>query len=123
MTSGKSVKFMSRQASFLTLLSFLGILSLYAKRTIVEKHNRYALYHPSAEAISSMIMDMPYKIVNSILMNITLYVKIAVYPWGGIEKGRFVGSGVKRKCPRWVNMFLDPWYSAYNSSSICESWY
>lgn len=53
--------------------SLLEILSLYAKRTIVEKHNRYALYHPSAEAISSMIMDLPYKFSNAILVNTTLY--------------------------------------------------
>lgn len=53
--------------------SLLEIISLYAKRTIVEKHNRYALYHPSAEAISSMIMDLPYKFTNSIFVNTTLY--------------------------------------------------
>jgi ATP-binding cassette subfamily G (WHITE) protein 2 (PDR) len=39
----------------------------------VEKHNRYALYHPSAEAMSSMIVDLPYKITNSIVVNSTLY--------------------------------------------------
>ncbi|RAH69716.1 putative ABC multidrug transporter [Aspergillus aculeatinus CBS 121060] len=53
--------------------SMLEIIVLYEKRTIVEKHTRYALYHPSAEAISSMIMDMPYKIVNSLLVNLVLY--------------------------------------------------
>ncbi|KAJ9488865.1 hypothetical protein VN97_g4403 [Penicillium thymicola] len=53
--------------------SMLEIIVLYEKRVIVEKHARYALYHPSAEAISSMIMDMPYKILNSILMNLVLY--------------------------------------------------
>ncbi|KAL4902000.1 hypothetical protein BDW74DRAFT_66603 [Aspergillus multicolor] len=53
--------------------SILEILSLYEKRTIVEKHDRYALYHPSAEAIASMIVDMPYKIVNSLLTGLTLY--------------------------------------------------
>ncbi|CAA9956881.1 Opaque-specific ABC transporter CDR3 [Pyrenophora teres f. maculata] len=53
--------------------SMMEIMTLYAKRTIVEKHNRYALYHPSAEAMSSMIVDMPYKIMNSILVNTTLY--------------------------------------------------
>ncbi|KAH7096021.1 ABC-2 type transporter-domain-containing protein [Paraphoma chrysanthemicola] len=53
--------------------SMLEIMSLYAKRTIVEKHNRYALYHPSAEAMSSMIIDMPYKIANAIIVNSTLY--------------------------------------------------
>ncbi|KAF2995891.1 hypothetical protein E8E13_004640 [Curvularia kusanoi] len=53
--------------------SMLEIMSLYAKREIVEKHNRYALYHPSAEAMASMIMDLPYKILNSLAVNCTLY--------------------------------------------------
>ncbi|KZL77189.1 multidrug resistance protein CDR1 (ABC-2 type transporter) [Colletotrichum tofieldiae] len=53
--------------------SILEIMLLYAKRKVVEKHARYALYHPSAEALSSMVVDLPYKIVNAILMNTTLY--------------------------------------------------
>ncbi|SCO92613.1 probable ABC1 transport protein [Fusarium oxysporum] len=53
--------------------SALEILTLYAQRPIVEKHSRYALYHPSAEAIASMLCDMPYKISNSIIFNMTLY--------------------------------------------------
>ncbi|KAL7918043.1 ABC-2 type transporter domain-containing protein [Trichoderma austrokoningii] len=53
--------------------SALEILTLYAQRPIVEKHARYALYHPSAEAISSMLCDLPYKIVNAIIFNLTLY--------------------------------------------------
>lgn len=53
--------------------SALEILTLYAQRPIVEKHSRYALYHPSAEAWASMLTDMPYKILNAIIFNITLY--------------------------------------------------
>ncbi|TQS32730.1 hypothetical protein Golomagni_06947, partial [Golovinomyces magnicellulatus] len=53
--------------------SALEILTLYAQRPIVEKHSRYALYHPSAEAIASMLCDLPYKVVNSIIFNLTLY--------------------------------------------------
>ncbi|KAH7017092.1 ABC-2 type transporter [Ilyonectria destructans] len=53
--------------------SILEILTLYSKRKIVEKHARYALYHPSAEALSAMIMDLPYKVVNTILLNTILY--------------------------------------------------
>ncbi|KAJ3538998.1 hypothetical protein NM208_g5663 [Fusarium decemcellulare] len=53
--------------------SILEIISLYAKRNIVEKHARYALYHPSAEAFSSIILDLPYKIINSILTNLIMY--------------------------------------------------
>ncbi|KAM0335133.1 hypothetical protein ACHAQA_000173 [Verticillium albo-atrum] len=53
--------------------SILEILSLYSKRKIIEKHARYALYHPSAEALSSMVVDLPYKIFNAIITNIILY--------------------------------------------------
>lgn len=53
--------------------SALEILTLYAQRPIVEKHDRYALYHPSAEAFASMLCDMPYKVVNAITFNLTLY--------------------------------------------------
>ncbi|KAG5982033.1 ZEB2-regulated ABC transporter 1 [Claviceps digitariae] len=53
--------------------SALEILTLYAQRPIVEKHARYAFYHPSAEAVSSMLCDMPYKIANTLVFNITLY--------------------------------------------------
>ncbi|KAH8423757.1 ABC drug exporter AbcA [Aspergillus melleus] len=62
---------------FACLINALGcgleMLTLYAQRGIVEKHSRYALYHPSAEAISSMIMDLPYKVLNAILSNTVLY--------------------------------------------------
>ncbi|KAF9764062.1 hypothetical protein IL306_002905 [Fusarium sp. DS 682] len=53
--------------------SILEILTLYAKRKVVEKQSRYAFYHPSAEALSAMATDLPYKIVNAILLNCTLY--------------------------------------------------
>ncbi|PWY88623.1 pleiotropic drug resistance protein PDR [Aspergillus sclerotioniger CBS 115572] len=53
--------------------SALEILTLYAQRPIVEKQSRYAMYHPFAEAIASMLCDMPYKIGNAIIFNITLY--------------------------------------------------
>ena len=48
-------------------------MTLYEQRPIVEKHNQFALYHPSAEAIASMVTDIPYKVVNTFCFNITLY--------------------------------------------------
>lgn len=54
--------------------SALEILVLYGQRGIVEKQSRYAMYHPSAEALSSMIIDMPYKIANAVVFNLTLYI-------------------------------------------------
>ncbi|RFN50742.1 atpase [Fusarium flagelliforme] len=53
--------------------SALEILTQYAQRPIVEKHARYAFYHASAESFASILVDMPYKISNSILFNVTLY--------------------------------------------------
>ncbi|GAP91426.2 putative ABC transporter ABCl1 [Rosellinia necatrix] len=53
--------------------SALEILTLYAQRPIVEKHSRYALYHPAAEAVASMLCDLPYKIANTIIFNTSLY--------------------------------------------------
>lgn len=53
--------------------SALEILTLYAQRPIVEKQARYAMYHPFAEAVSSMLCDMPYKLTNAVTFNITLY--------------------------------------------------
>ncbi|KAJ1324852.1 ATP-binding cassette subfamily G (WHITE) member 2 PDR [Microdochium nivale] len=53
--------------------SALEILTLYSQRPIVEKHSRYALYHPAAEAVASMITDLPYKIANTLVFNLVLY--------------------------------------------------
>lgn len=53
--------------------SALEILTLYAQRPIVEKQARFAFYHPFAEAMASMLCDVPYKIINSITFNIPLY--------------------------------------------------
>ena len=53
--------------------SALEILTLYAQRPIIEKHQRYALYHPSAEAFASMLCDIPAKTLNNIGFNLILY--------------------------------------------------
>ena len=53
--------------------SALEILVLYAQRPIVEKHTRYAFYHPSAEAFASMLTDIPAKIGNAVAFNLVLY--------------------------------------------------
>ena len=53
--------------------SMLEIMTLYAKRKVVEKHARYAFFHPSAEAIAAIIADLPYKILNAIFVNVTIY--------------------------------------------------
>lgn len=51
----------------------LEVLTLYSKRKVVEKHVRYALYHPSMEALASIAMDIPFKLVNALCINVTAY--------------------------------------------------
>ncbi|KAI9830727.1 MAG: hypothetical protein M1819_005391 [Sarea resinae] len=58
---------------FAAMSSALEILTLYAQRGIVEKHSKYALYHPFCEAISSMIVDLPAKIITQVAFNLVLY--------------------------------------------------
>ncbi|KAL4737919.1 ABC-2 type transporter-domain-containing protein [Aspergillus similis] len=58
---------------FNALNSSLEILSLYAQRPIVEKQAAYAFTHPLSEAISSMLCDLPTKILSSLALNIPLY--------------------------------------------------
>ncbi|SCU83633.1 LAMI_0C03972g1_1 [Lachancea mirantina] len=51
----------------------LEIFALYEARPISEKHKRYSLYHPSADALASVISEIPAKIVTAICFNIALY--------------------------------------------------
>ncbi|KAK0121069.1 hypothetical protein ONS96_011252 [Cadophora gregata f. sp. sojae] len=53
--------------------SALEILTLYAQRPIVEKQAKYAFYHPFAEAIASMLCDLPNKIGTATCFNLALY--------------------------------------------------
>ena len=71
--------FYSRTASlffavlFNAFSSVLEIFTLYEARPIVEKHKKYALYHPSADALASIITEMPTKLFVCITFNLTLY--------------------------------------------------
>ncbi|KAE8362635.1 P-loop containing nucleoside triphosphate hydrolase protein [Aspergillus caelatus] len=47
--------------------------TLWAQRPIVEKHTQYAFYHPVAEAIASMLADLPVKVVTSLFFNLCIY--------------------------------------------------
>jgi ABC-type multidrug transport system permease subunit len=48
-------------------------VTIYAERPVVEKHNQYAFYHQSAQAIASYLIDLPYKILNMFVFNILIY--------------------------------------------------
>ncbi|KAF7177256.1 hypothetical protein CNMCM7691_005146 [Aspergillus felis] len=51
----------------------LEILSVYGTRKVVGKHSRYALYHPSADAVAAIIANLPYKVLNCLFLNTTIY--------------------------------------------------
>ncbi|KAL6452013.1 CDR3 Opaque-specific ABC transporter CDR3 [Candida maltosa Xu316] len=53
--------------------SVLEIYTIYEGRPIVQKHREYALYPPMADAIGSIISDLPLKVISSVLFNIILY--------------------------------------------------
>ncbi|CCH45147.1 Multidrug resistance protein [Wickerhamomyces ciferrii] len=53
--------------------SFLEIMTLFEARPIIEKHKQYSLYHPSANALSSVLSQLPAKIFTSIAFNLVFY--------------------------------------------------
>ncbi|KAJ3536716.1 hypothetical protein NM208_g6606 [Fusarium decemcellulare] len=58
---------------FNAFASALEIMTLYEQRPIVEKQSRYAFYHPSAESYASVLVDLPYKVLNAIVFNLVFY--------------------------------------------------
>ncbi|KAK2591717.1 Multidrug resistance protein [Conoideocrella luteorostrata] len=66
-----------------TLLFFVTMLNsfvpafeidiMWAQRPIVEKHHRYAFYHPFAERVAFMISDFPAKVALSFMLHLPVY--------------------------------------------------
>lgn len=59
--------------TFNALLSLNEINGLYAQRPIVEKHASFAFCAPMAEAIASVIVDLPIKFLANVAFNLVLY--------------------------------------------------
>ena len=53
--------------------SLLEIIALFEARPLIEKHKQYALYHPSAEALASILFELPSKIIICVLSNLVFY--------------------------------------------------
>lgn len=56
--------------AFSTLLE---VMSLFEARLIVEKHQKFALYRPSADALAAIITDLPVKLFMSMSFNFPIY--------------------------------------------------
>ncbi|KAI5864399.1 ABC-2 type transporter-domain-containing protein [Durotheca rogersii] len=84
-----SSTFYYRGAIIFTALLFnafssqMEVLTLYAQRPIVEKHERYAFYHQAAEAVSSYVTDLPYKTINMFMFNSIIYFLADLRPGAG----------------------------------------
>ena len=46
---------------------------MWAQRPIVEKHDRYALYHPFTEGVAAILCDLPAKFGTTAMFHVTLY--------------------------------------------------
>ncbi|RCK57612.1 Multidrug resistance protein CDR1 [Candida viswanathii] len=58
---------------FNAFASLLEVMSLYEARPIVEKHKKYALYRPSADALASIMSELPVKVLMSLSFNLVFY--------------------------------------------------
>lgn len=58
---------------FNAFASLLEIMSLFEARPIVEKHKKYAMYRPSADALASIISELPTKLCMSVCFNFAFY--------------------------------------------------
>lgn len=70
--SGRSVLLFFVVLTNTFLGAFEGV-QLWDHRPIVEKHFHYAFYRPAAEAIASMLCDLPKRLLLTTLINITFH--------------------------------------------------
>ncbi|CCH58043.1 hypothetical protein TBLA_0A02440 [Henningerozyma blattae CBS 6284] len=63
--------------------SLLEIFAIYEAREITEKHRTYSLYHPSADALASILSELPPKIITCICFNIIYYFMVNFKRNGG----------------------------------------
>ncbi len=55
------------------LMSVTEINGLYERRPIIEKHRNYAFYHPFADALAEILVDVPIKFVVTTIFNAIFY--------------------------------------------------
>lgn len=58
---------------FNAFCSLLEVFPLFEARPIVQKHKTYGLYRPAADAVASIITELPVKICTAIGFNVVLY--------------------------------------------------
>ncbi|CCK68828.1 ATP-binding cassette multidrug transporter PDR5 KNAG_0B03870 [Huiozyma naganishii CBS 8797] len=90
MKKGGTGSFYFRGAAMFFALLFnafsclLEIFSLFEARPITEKHNTYSLYHPSADAVASILSEIPTKMIIAVCFNIIFYFLVDFRRNGGV---------------------------------------
>ncbi|KAL7904164.1 Brefeldin A resistance protein [Trichoderma velutinum] len=58
---------------FTTLQAMSEIPLLYTQRPVVTRQNAYAMYHPAIESLANMTADYPIKLINVVVLDVTMY--------------------------------------------------
>lgn len=58
---------------FNILVNFAEISAQFSQRPIVEKHKSYAMYHPFIDALASMVVQYPIKLLNVGVFSVIIY--------------------------------------------------
>ncbi|KAL1961696.1 hypothetical protein VTN77DRAFT_1300 [Rasamsonia byssochlamydoides] len=58
---------------FNILVNFAEISAQFSQRPIVEKHKSYAMYHPFIDALASMVVQYPVKLLNVGVFSVIIY--------------------------------------------------
>ncbi|OCK79908.1 hypothetical protein K432DRAFT_426134 [Lepidopterella palustris CBS 459.81] len=58
---------------FNVIVNFAEVSSQFSQRSIVEKHNSYAMYHPFIDALATMISQYPLKLLNVVMFSAIVY--------------------------------------------------
>lgn len=53
--------------------SQLEIFAVFEARPVVQKHHMYAFYHPTVDALASILTESPARILTSLLFNVIIY--------------------------------------------------
>ncbi|KAL6452790.1 CDR1 Pleiotropic ABC efflux transporter of multiple drugs CDR1 [Candida maltosa Xu316] len=104
--------------------SLLEIMSLFEARPIVEKHKKFALYRPSADALASIVSELPVKLCISIgavstslagamTPAIVLLLAMVIYTGFVIPTPSMLGWS------RWIN-YINPVGYAFESLMVNE---
>ncbi|KAF9637466.1 ABC transporter-like protein [Lasiodiplodia theobromae] len=58
---------------FNIIINFAEVSAQFSQRPIVEKHKSFAMYHPSVDALATMMTQWPMKLINVAIFSVIIY--------------------------------------------------